>query len=227
MNAAQALTITAAAAVLIASRRTSAGAIEAAPGDVLGTFSPLALVDLGEDLFNRITEEPATVDTDTAARNVAAFLYALRRAEGTEGHGDPYRVCYGYSHTIRSFADHPAITGEWAGLRLSDTMCANAGFGPGCRSTAAGAYQLIKPTWQSVRAALSLPDFGPASQDAAAVELIRQKGALADVQAGRFAQALHKCRAVWASLPGNYAKQGQRSAGELASWFQDAGGVFA
>jgi lysozyme len=227
MNAAAALTFTAAGALLIASSRTSSSSIEAAAGDVAGAFHPAALIDRAETLFNVITEEPANVDTDTASRNVAAFLQVLQQAEGTAGQPDPYRVCYGYSHTLQSFVDHPAVTGEWGGLQLPDGMCAAAGFGPGCVSTAAGAYQLIRPTWLKVRTALRLADFSPASQDAAAVELIRRRGGLEDVRAGRFSAAVAKCRNEWASLPGNYARQGQRSLAQLADWFTNAGGITA
>jgi lysozyme len=213
MNAAQALTITAAGALLLA-----------ADGDLVGAIAPGQLVDDAIGLFNVITETESNVDTNTATRNTAAFLQVLRQAEGTEGQPDPYRVCYGYAHTIQSLADHPSVTGEWMGERLPDAMCANAGFGPGCKSTAAGAYQLIKPTWLDLRAALGLGDFGPANQDLAALHLVRRRGAIEDVKAGRFATAISKCRSVWASLPGNYAKQGQRSLELLTAWYRDAGG---
>ena len=225
-RAAIALTLSASAALLLAARREG-GQIEAGEGDYLGAFDGRALIDRAESFYNQATEEGANVNSSTAARNVAAFLKAIQRAEGADREPDPYRVCYGYAHRIQSFADHPAITGEWRGERLPDAMCRNAGFGPGCVSSAAGAYQIIKSTWRNLRDALGLPDFGPASQDAAAVELIRRRGALADVQAGRLGEAVRKCRNEWASLPGNYAGQGQRSTLQLAQWFNEAGGTLA
>lgn len=226
MTPAQALTLTAAASLLlIASRRRD---IEAADGDITAGYSVDALADNAERWANILTEEPANVDTYTAQRNLAAFLAMIRMAEGTEGRGlDAYRVCYGYGHAIASFVDHPAITGEWGGERLSDTMCANAGFGPGCVSTAAGAYQITRPTWRRLKAALGLPDFSPASQDAAATRLIADRGALQDVYAGRVLAAITKCRNEWASLPGNYAQQGQRAAAQLLAWYQQNGGALA
>lgn len=228
MNPAALLTVTAAGAMLAwGARRTEASSVEAGQGDPFGTFTFEALTDRAENLVNVITETPADVPTDTAAGNVGAFLAVLRRAEGTEGRGDPYRVCYGYRHTIGNLAEHPAVSGEWSGEKLPDGMCIRAGFGPGCVSTAAGAYQLIKPTWKRVRDRLQLQDFGPQSQDAAAVELIRSRGALEDVRAGRFAAAVDKVRNEWASLPGNYAGQGQRSTDTLAAWYAGAGGTFA
>lgn len=160
-------------------------------------------------------------------RNVTAFLTVISRAEGTDRAGDPYRVCFGYKHTINSFADHPAITGEWRGERLSDAHCRGAGLNPGCVSTAAGRYQIIRPTWQRIKKKTGLTSFSPASQDAACIELIKERGAFADVQAGRFTQAIEKCRKEWASLPGASYGQGERSAAWLVSAYRQAGGVVA
>lgn len=226
MNGSQLLTVAAAGALLIASRRTSVGVAEAAPGD-FGTIDPSGFLDEVERFWNMATEQPAAVDDDTAARNLAAFLRMLQMSEGTASQPDPYRVCYGYGHTVQSMGAHPAESGEWRGERLPDAMCINAGLRPGCVSTAAGAYQIIKPTWERLRKRLGLVDFTAASQDAAAAELIRSRGALEHVKAGRLAQALRACAPEWASLPGNYAKQGQRDAETLAAWYTTAGGMTA
>lgn len=226
MNEQAALVLTASAALLlVAARRTVAGQIEAGEGGAV--IDPVSVFDGLETLWNQATETAANVDQDTAQRNIAAGLEVIKRSEGTAGRGDPYRVCYGYRHTIQSFAAHPKHSGEWPGERLSDQMCRNAGFGPGCISTAAGAYQIIAPTWARLAQKLGLQDFGPASQDAAAVELIRSRGALEDLKAGRFDAFVRKCREEWASLPGNSAKQGQHSFDTLAAWFGQAGGEFA
>lgn len=159
--------------------------------------------------------------------NIAAMLAAISAAEGTSGQADPYRVCFGYSHTINSFAEHPAITGEWRGKTLSDSMCKGAGLGPGCVSTAAGKYQIIKRTWASVRDKLGLTDFSPASQDAAAAELLRQRGALGPLARGDFAGAVSAARKEWASLPGAGYGQGERTIAWLETRFVEAGGVLA
>lgn len=225
MTPAQTLTIASAALLLLASHRQNVGAVE--DGSALGVFDLAALVDNARTVVNLLTEQPAGVDTATAWRNVQAFLSVLRSSEGTAGAGDPYRVVYGYGVTLRDLSGHPVDTGEWLGVVLPDGVCALAGFGPGCKSTAAGAYQIIRPTWRSVAGSVGLVDFGPASQDAAAIELIRRRGALGDVQGGRFGQAVAKVAPEWASLPGNYAGQGQRSIQQLAAWYTAAGGVTA
>lgn len=157
--------------------------------------------------------------------NVAAFLDVLKRCEGTANADDPYRVCYAYRHTIQSFTDHPALTGEWRGEPLTAQQCAGAGFGPGCVSTAAGAFQITRPTWKRVREKLGLPDFGPQSQQAAAVQLLRECGAYSALMAGDLAGAVNRARRTWASLPGaNYAGQGMRSMEQVAGWYGAAGG---
>ena len=226
MTPAALLTLTAGAALLLASTGQARASVEAGEGAGFA-FDLDTLQDRAETLFNTLTETPSTTDMTTAQQNMAAFLGMIRQAEGTANSADPYAVCYSYAHTIRNFANHPAITGEWRGERLPDAMCRNAGFGPGCVSTAAGAYQIIKPTWLTIAAALGLPDFSPASQDAACVELVRRRGALEDVKSGRIATAITKCRNEWASLPGNFAKQGQRSQGDLIAWYMQNGGITA
>lgn len=163
---------------------------------------------------------------DMDSQNVQAFLSLIAYSEGTTARGgDSYRVCYGYSHTIQSMADHPAVTGEWRGLPLSDAMCKGAGMRPGCVSTAAGRYQMIRPTWLTCKRALGLPDFSPDSQDRAALYLITKRGALDDVKAGRIAAAIDKCRAEWASLPGAGYGQPERRLSALLAAYSDAGGV--
>lgn len=160
-------------------------------------------------------------------RNESAFLALIRFAEGTDKEPDPYRVCYGYRHTIRSLAEHPSISGEWRGEKLPDAICRNAGLKPGCVSTAAGAYQLIRPTWTGVRNRLRLPDFEAGSQDRAALYLIANCGALEDVHHGRVQTAIAKCAREWASLPGNTAGQPQRKTEQLLAAFEGAGGHLA
>jgi muramidase (phage lysozyme) len=157
--------------------------------------------------------------------NKTAFLNAIRPGEGTADAAGYNRLCGGGEFS--SFNDHPANMG-WPGWRLPEQMAINAGFASGVAfSTAAGAYQITRPTWNRVRARLGLTDFSPASQDSAAWYLIGEKGAQADVLAGRVAQAVARLGALWASLPGAAAKQRQVSITEFVSNFQSNGGNLA
>jgi lysozyme len=166
--------------------------------------------------------EKAMSQADT---NIAAFLSTIAHAEGTDRSPDSYRCCYGYEHTVIDMRDHPAITGEWRGKKLPDRMCKAVGLKPGCISTAAGRYQMIRPTWRAMRDELQLPDFGPASQDKAALRLIAQSGALQDVKDGRIVAAIGKVRKQWASMPGAGVGQPERKLADLLKYYASKGGV--
>lgn len=89
-------------------------------------------------------------------------------------------------------------------------------------STAAGRYQFLAKTWTALQKQLGLPDFGPRSQDLGAVELIRGRGALADLCKGDFDTVLVKCSKEWASLPGAGYGQAEKSREELRKVFNVA-----
>ena len=171
---------------------------------------------------------PTGVDLES---QLAAFLYMIRSAEHVPAAvrtGRDYATFYGGAQ-FKNFADHPVITGELKGVPLPDAMCAAAGLGPGCVSTAAGAYQIIKPTWQRIREAgrygPRIPDFSPASQDEAARRLLIESGALAQLDAGNVPAAIQKASKLWASLPGSTAKQNPKSVDTVLAYFANAGGV--
>ena len=147
--------------------------------------------------------------TNAAQKNLKAFLTMIRYAEGTLSQ-DGYNKLYGGSNFI-DMSKHPniAIT-KW-----------------GITSTAAGAYQILFGTWQELQSKLKLPDFSPESQDRAAIDLIKRRKALEDVLAGRFAQAILKCRKEWASLPGAGYGQNEKKPTTLLAVYKMAGGNIA
>ena len=160
--------------------------------------------------FTPSTYAPAAVPADVASKNTRAFLEMIAFAEGTAGVGDDgYNVLFGYG-TFDSYADHPRVY-----VPFGKTT-----------SSAAGRYQFLARTWDGLRSKLGLPDFGPASQDAGAIELIRQRGALADVQAGRIPQAIEKVSKVWASMPKAGYGQPERSMAALLDAYARAGGQY-
>jgi lysozyme len=156
---------------------------------------------------------------ENADGNLYAFLAMLRRAEG----GD-YDILYGGARWNGPLTDHPRALG-WKGVRLPDQYCRNAGLNPPCYSTAAGAYQITYPTWKSIRQRLGLPDFSPASQDAAAIELLREIGALPLIQQGKITEAIRVASSQWASLPFSTAGQPKRSLDDVLAYFREAGGT--
>ena len=143
--------------------------------------------------------------------NVRAFLRAIRLGEGTSDEAGYNRIVGGGTFTDDSVHPHVRV------------------FIPryNVYSTAAGAYQIIFPTWTGLCRQYSFPDFTPESQDEAAVALIAEKGALADVKAGRLADAVAKCAAVWASLPGSTAGQRTEDYAAVEKVYTDNGGTLA
>lgn len=139
--------------------------------------------------------------------NVSAFLRVLRSGESSQT-PDAYRMMFGGS-LVNSLADHPRTVQRLGGIA----------------STAAGAYQFLQRTWDECVAALGLGDFGPEAQDLAAVYLIRRRGALADVLAGRIPDALSKCAAEWASLPGSPYGQPTISLQSALATYRQFGGL--
>lgn len=135
-------------------------------------------------------------------KSMAAFLDMLAYSEGTStvaGSDNGYNVNVG-GQLFHGYDKHPRIVvlTRWG---LSD---------------AAGRYQIMAAvpgkirtdTWDWASRACGVKDFSPRSQDIVAAYLIARRGALPDIVAGRFAEAVQKCRKEWASLPG--AGYGQR-----------------
>ncbi len=146
--------------------------------------------------------------------NVKAFLSVIRYAEGTAG-VNGYRTMF-TGKLFDSYGGHPNIK-NCIPLKDGGQLC----------STAAGAYQFLFSTWSYLKVRLALGDFSPANQDLAAVELIREKGALEDVIAGNFSAAIAKVNKVWASLPGSPYGQPVKTLAELQTVYSNEGGNIA
>lgn len=164
---------------------------------------------LGEWFDVLFGTDTMSAPSSAAAANRAAFLAMIRKSEGTAG-PNGYRTYYGGS-LFSDLSAHPNVKHTAAGIT----------------STAAGAYQFLFATWEECRRALSLPDFGPESQDRAAVFLVKRRGALTDVDAGRFADAVAKCSKEWASLPGAGYGQHENTLASLQAAYLAAGGALA
>ncbi|MBZ7124642.1 glycoside hydrolase family 24 protein [Klebsiella grimontii] len=145
-----------------------------------------------------------------------AFLDMLAWSEGTDKPGQPtknrgYDVIVGGS-LFSSYADHP---------RKLVTL------NPKLKSTAAGRYQLLARWWDAYRKQLGLKDFSPASQDAVALQQIKERGALPLIDSGQVRQAIDRCSNIWASLPGAGYGQFEHKADNLIAKFKAAGGFVA
>ena len=175
-------------------------------------------------------EKTGNVEQD----NIAAFLWMIRRCEGTSG-PTGYQTMFtgatfdpnsptvvlsnlyvqpfvGQPNKAQGFKDHPG---------LAITAGVN---GKGLTSTAAGAYQFLTTTWAACKKQLSLPDFSPSSQDQACILLLKRRGALDDIKAGRFTQAVIKCNKEWASLPGSPYNQHPKEMSVALGFVKQGGG---
>jgi len=178
---------------------------------------------------------PPAKTGDVEQDNIAAFLWMIRNCEGTAGPTgyqsmftgaifDPnsptvvatnsyVKQFEGQPNKAQGFKDHPG---------LAITAGVN---GKGLTSTAAGAYQFLTTTWAACQKQLGLPDFSPASQDKACVLLLKRRGALDDVKAGRFSSAITKCNKEWASLPGSPYNQHPKDMQVALNFVKQGGGT--
>jgi muramidase (phage lysozyme) len=133
--------------------------------------------------------------------NLQKMLYAIHKAEGTKGYNS------GFNNTTISLDKHPNIKYDFTDAN-----------GKKDETTAAGMYQFIGKTWKGLEGKLGLTNFGKDSQDAGAIELIREKGALQSVLAGDYQTAMMKMGGTWASLPYSKHPQNKRTLEQMYSY---------
>lgn len=131
--------------------------------------------------------------------NIRVALDVISRAEGTDKYG--YATAFGGGQ-LPSLSDHPR---QLHAFTQTD--------GVANKTSAAGRYQFLQSTWDDVSNKLGLQDFGPESQDLAALELLRRAGALDAAASGDFDTMVAKSGSTWASLPSSPYAQPKRSAG--------------
>lgn len=147
--------------------------------------------------------------------NVGAFLRVIREGESSQ---EPvaYRMRWGgLGKPVAYFDDfskHPRIFEPTTGGR---------------QSSAAGAYQIVATTYDSIAPSLGITDFTPTSQDALAIALIDRRGALDDVMAGRIRTAIADLRAEWTSLPGAVENSGRYTMDRALAVYAKYGGRLA
>jgi muramidase (phage lysozyme) len=148
--------------------------------------------------------------------NVSAFLHAIRLGEGTSDEEGYRRIVGG--QLFDDFSRHPfdGTSRPLVYLAKYDVY-----------SSAAGAYQIIRPTWRNLLRLYDFPDFSPQWQDAAAVGLIDGRRALDEVLEGKIEEAIAYCRLEWASLPGSPYGQRTEKIDTVLAEYQTYGGQFA
>lgn len=151
--------------------------------------------------------------------SLKAFLDTIAYSEGTSR--SPITRNDGFD-VIVSGVDGPSIFTDYShhpfdGGRLPVLVRPGP---PPLYSTAAGRYQILLRWWLPYKAMLALPDFSPQSQDAVAIEQMKEKGAVALIADGDIQGAIATCSKLWASLPGNDYGQGGETMAALLEQYQ-------
>ena len=137
-----------------------------------------------------------------------AFLDTIAWSEGTST--SPITKNNGYDvivtgihgpSVLTDYTYHPFEHGGSVTVRLRPLLV----------STAAGRYQVLARYFEVYKAQLGLPDFSPASQDAVAIQQMKERRAVEMVEDSNISQAINACSNIWASFPGNDYKQGGKS----------------
>ena len=140
---------------------------------------------------------------------IRAFFTVIRKGEGTPD-AMGYNRLFGGEHFM-DFSRHP------------NRKITKSGY----TSTAAGAYQFLKSTWDETAKAMNLPDFSPLSQDIGALGRLAFRGAIDAILTGDFERAIALTNKEWASLPGSPYGQPVVSYQAALSTFKTAGGKLA
>ena len=142
-----------------------------------------------------------------------AFLDMLAWSEGTDNgrqktrnHG--YDVIVG-GELFTDYSDHPQTCHAKPKTQINRRRTLPASFPlVGCLPQAAWPERL-----------------SPKSQDAVALQQIKERGALPMIDRGDIRQAIDRCSNIWASLPGAGYGQFEHKADSLIAKFKEAGGT--
>lgn len=153
----------------------------------------------------------------SALCDTVAFAEGTSTSPATKNNGYDVIVTGidGRPETFTDYSTHPFANGRPSKIINSRGLTSNA----------SGRYQFMLRDWRYYQNLLRLPDFGPASQDAWAIQLIRERRALPLIDAGDIRAALAAISNLWASLPGNSYGQPQRKLDLLVAKYQSFGGV--
>ena len=94
---------------------------------------------------------------------------------------------------------------------------------PKLKSTGAGRYQLLSRWWDAYRKQLGLKDFSPKSQDAVALQQIKERGALPMID--RYPSGNRPLQQYLGFTAGRWLWQFEHKADSLIAKFKEAGGT--
>lgn len=145
-----------------------------------------------------------------AQSNLGAFLSVIRAGESSDNYG---ALVGGGEFT--DYTAHPWYSEGWRGIKRAD----------GRLTTAAGAYQITRTTYDDLTSKFAFPGpdlFSPQNQDAMAIRLLIRRGAFDHVLRGDIQSACAALRDEWEIF-----KTPKFSPDRVVSFFQTAGGFTA
>lgn len=185
-------------------------------GKTIGVLAIAALALVATSAYAAVEQTPAASTNDNTGGDVDSNVLALLAlVKQLESNGD-YTVLVGGGH-FTDFSDHPGNLG-WKGIPTRDGLNV---------TTAAGAYQITKRTFNTYKNQFGVATFDPQAQDRFALGLLRVRGALPLIQAGNFAGALAKLPDEWESIRFVLAGQYHIDLAQAEQIYTDNGGVLA
>ena len=143
-----------------------------------------------------------------------AFLDMLAWSEGTDNGRQKPEIMVMTSLQAESYLLITPITSKLVTLN------------PNSNQQAPDATSFFPVGGDAYRKQLGLKDFSPKSQDAVALQQIKESVALLPmIDRGDIRQAIDRCSNIWASLPGAGYGQFEHKADSLIAKFKEAGGT--
>lgn len=146
-----------------------------------------------------------------------AFLDLISWSEGTST--SRLTINNGYDVIVTGI-DGPSVFIDYSEHPFAHGGAVTVRAVPLLQSTAAGRYQLLARYWNVYKVQLKLPDYSPSSQDAVALQQMKERDAVAMVEAGNIEGAIGACSNIWASFPGNDYGQGGHAMPALLAQYQ-------
>jgi len=160
----------------------------------LGKTAPLFLTDspsFGTGFVSSAAGQLPSID-GVNPQDLNALLATIREVESSN---DPsaYNMLYG-GDSFEGYDAHPNISKKFktkSGTELS--------------TTAAGAYQFLKGTWDEFAEKVGITGFSPQEQDQVAIQLLSDKGAIDALREGNYERALEIAGETWVGIGGKLA----------------------
>lgn len=164
------------------------------------------------------------IKTTNNKSNIKAFLDTIAKSEGTYDLGNNGYNVMVTGKIFNNYSDHPFTYNDKA-IHVKGKLY----------STASGRYQIMRANWYGekdkpktgLKNQLGLKDFGPESQDIAAIALLKRRNAYKLIVEGKIRTAFNTTtlNKEWASFPGAGYNQKEHKIEKILAWYKSFGGT--